>query len=218
MNPPIDQKTTSAEGAMSPPPPPKPPAPPASPPPEDPFNPESLRLSQDFQKTGGVTKHYTTVPARKPNGGEWFRLHPDEAFRIDTLILELKDSRECYLIAPSLRGELMAEPMVSARRIFFGVTRGGSPFVWPVRLPGPDGRPNRWTDTALEAAAAATSNWVRLQADMGLGGYVFYTPEGQLTDPQWPAMKFTEILRLAFKNNYIDSRDHIVLRQLRGEV
>jgi hypothetical protein len=191
---------------------------PPSPPPEDPFDLESLRVGQDFLTTGGVKKHYTTVPARKPNASEWFRLHHDEKFRLDTLVLELKDSRECYLIAPALRAELVTEPLVSARRLFLGVTRAGSPFVWPVRLPGPDGRPNRWTDTALEAAAAATKEWVRLQADMGLGGYVFFTPAGELAPPQWPEMAFTEILRLAFRNNFIDSHDHIVLRQLRGEV
>jgi len=56
-------------------PPDGPPAPPiqtatASPPPDDdPFNPDRLRLSQDFASAVGVRKLLTTVPVRKPSKG-----------------------------------------------------------------------------------------------------------------------------------------------------
>src|SRR4051794_36454135 len=36
----------------------------------DPFDPASLRLSQDFEKTGGVRKHIPSLSARKPTKEE----------------------------------------------------------------------------------------------------------------------------------------------------
>jgi hypothetical protein len=184
----------------------------------DPFNVASLKLTQDFAATGGVHKLWTTVPARKPTGSEWFQLHPGEQYTVDTLVLELKEARECYLIAPQLRSELATEPVVSPRRLFFGVTRQNSPFVWAAKLPGPDGRTNSWTDSALQAAAAAMNGWVRMQSDTRAGYYLVYQPRAELPPPQWPEMPFSEILRLAFRHNYIDRMDHVVLRQLWGEI
>ena len=187
-------------------------------PPADPFDPANLRLSQDFLSTGGVKKHITTVPARKPTREEWLQVNASPAYALDTLVLELKDSRECYLIAPALQGELATEPTVTPRRLHLAVNRDGTPFIWPLRLPPADGRQDRWSESALEAAEAAKDNWVRLQADMGLGAYVYFTPLGELPPPQWPDMPFAQLLRLAFRSNFIETRDHVVLRRLRGEV
>src|SRR5262245_56307372 len=60
----------------------------------DPLDPATLRLSQNFLNMGGVKKHLTTVPARKPTREEFVRVHPAADYALDTLILELKDSRE----------------------------------------------------------------------------------------------------------------------------
>jgi hypothetical protein len=186
--------------------------------PPDPFDPANLRLSQDFLSTGGVKKHTTSVPTRKPSKEEWFQVNPSPGYTLDTLMLELKDSRECYLIAPVLWNELATEPTVSPRRLHVALNRDGTLFVWPLRLPRADGRRDRWAESALEAAEAAKHDWVRLQADMGLGAYIFYTPIGELPPPQWPDMTLAQALKLAFRNNFIDSRDHLMLRRLRGEV
>jgi hypothetical protein len=185
-------------------------------PPTNPFDPANLRLSQDFLSTGGVQKHITSIGVRKPTKEEWFRIHPD--YTLDTLLLELKEARETYLIAPALRSELATEPTVSPRRLFVAVNRQGGLFIWPAKLPPADGRQDRWSMTALEAAQAAKSTWVRMQADMALGCYVYYTPQAELTSPQWPEMPFGEILKLAFRAHYVDTLGHIVIRQLRGEV
>jgi hypothetical protein len=198
----------------------------ASPPPDmtpakdaaDPFDPAKLRLTQNFLSTGGVKKHIPSLSARKPTKEEWFQVRPDPEFSLDTLLLDLKDSGETYLISPDLHGELIAEKTVTARRIVTVVNRQGSPFLWPLKLPSPDGRQDRWADSALEAAVVATKQWVRMQADMGLGAYIFFTPQGELPPPDWPDMGLREMLKLAFRNNYIDSHDHLVLRRLRGEI
>jgi hypothetical protein len=198
-------------------PPEKPPAPPAAPGP-DPFDPAGLRLSQNFQSFGGVQKHVTTVPVRKPTKEEYVQIRPDPEFTLDTLVLELKDNRETYLIAPHLWGELSTESTVSPRRLHTAINRQGVLFIWPLKLPAADGRQDKWSESALEAAETAKTQWVRLQADMSLGAYVFFTPQGDVPKPEWPAMTLQEALRLAFRTAFIDTPDHIVLRRLRGEV
>jgi len=59
---------------------------------------------------------------------------------------------------------------------------------------------------------------VKLVANMSLGAYDIFTAEGNLTDPEWPELSFHAILRLAFKDKYINSVDHAVCRRLRGEI
>ena len=57
----------------------------------DPFDLNSLRLSQDFASAVGVKKLIMTVPVRKPSK-EWFiRTHPDPDYRLPTAVLELKE-------------------------------------------------------------------------------------------------------------------------------
>lgn len=72
----------------------------------DPFNPASLRLSQDPLAATGVKKALIRVPVRRPGPQEYVRVHPGEAYRLDTAIIDLRDDRETYLVAPELRAEL----------------------------------------------------------------------------------------------------------------
>ena len=62
-------------------------------------------------------------------------------------------------------GELKSVLVVTA------VTRQGAVFLWPLALPGADGRMNDWWKTARQAAELAKSKWVRVAADMALGAY-----------------------------------------------
>src|SRR4051794_29726592 len=127
----------------------------------DPFDLEMLRLSQDYAREVGVQKKLITVPVRKPTKAEFVRVHPDPTHRLDTLVLELKDQRnETSLIGPELRAELAGEPTVGPRRLVPAVTRQGVAFLWPLRLPGPDGRLDPWGQSALEIADIARDAWV----------------------------------------------------------
>src|SRR5262245_54168798 len=71
----------------------------------DPFDPASLRINGDALAAIGVKKLLTTVPVRKPDKSWFVRVHPDPAFRIETIIIELKEDREAFLVAPDLRAE-----------------------------------------------------------------------------------------------------------------
>jgi hypothetical protein len=195
---------------------------PDAPPPDDPgkpdpFDPASLRLPQDFAAASGVKKLLTTVPVRKPAKESFVQTHPDEGYRLTAAVLELKEEREIYLVPPALLEQLAGEPTVSPRLLVTTITRQGVLSLWPLRLPGPDGRLDDWGRSALEAAEAAKKRWVRVAANMSAGCYDVFAASEALSPPEWPQTPFNELLRTAFKDKFIDSLDHPVLRKLRGE-
>jgi len=180
------------------------------------FDLNALRLSQDYAELAGVRKLLTTVPVRKPGPQDFFRVHPDEAWRLQTAVIEVKEDREVYLVSPALREELIGEFVPVA--LYTAINRQKITFLWPVKLPGPDGRHNRWHQSAMEAAELAMTRWLRLQANMALGAYELFAAAGSLEDPQWPEVGFAELLRIAFRDRFIDSLEHPVVRRLRGEI
>ena len=52
------------------------------------INLEEIRLPQDYASTVGVKKVLTTVPIHKPGKQTFFRVHPDPAYQLDTMVLE----------------------------------------------------------------------------------------------------------------------------------
>jgi hypothetical protein len=184
----------------------------------DPFNPAALRLPQDFVAQLGVKKALLAVPVRKPDKAWFVRVHPAEEYRLQTFVVELKEERETYLVAPALWNELAGESTFSPRVLFTAVNRQGVLFLWPVRLPGADGKLDDWSRTALEAAQLAENHWVRVQANMSLGAYDVFTATGSLPEPTWPEQPFSDLLKVAFKGKMIEAPDHPVLKKLRGEV
>ena len=186
-------------------------------PPPDPFNAESLRLSQDFSQLFGVKQALMTVPVRKPDKAWFVRTHPEPEYRLETAVIELKEERETYLVNPKLWPELAAEATFSPRVFYTAVNRQGVVFLWPIRLPTSDGRHDGWSQSAMEGAEMGKGKWVRVQANMSLGAYEVWEATGELPDPKWPEQSLDELLRIAFKNTKIDTPDHTILRQLRGE-
>ena len=184
----------------------------------DPYDPKNLRLTQDFATSVGVKRAILTIPVRKPAASWFVRVHADKSMRLQTALLELKEDRETYLVAPALWPELSAESSLRPMELFTAINRQGVLFVWPVALPGADGKTNPWHGAALEAATIAQERWVRIQANMSLGAYDVFEATGELPEPKWPEMSLADILRVAFKDKRIDSHDHPVLRRLRGEI
>ena len=178
------------------------------------FDISRLRLSQDFASSIGVKKLLTTVPVRKPGKQDFVRVHPDEGWRLDTAVLELKEEREIYLIDQPLWNELALE--ISPMVLFTAINRQGVVFLWPVRLPGEAGRPNSWNQSALEAAQKAMDRWVRVSANMSLGAYEIFEAVADIPEPEWPDVSFQEVFNIAFRDRFITDFDHPVLRRLRG--
>lgn len=196
---------------------PTPSAPPTEAP--DPFDPDALRLSQDFASAVGVKKLLTTIPVRNPDKESFVRVHPDPAYHLQTVVLELREDRgETYLVAPALWKALAEEKTCSPRLLVTSITRQGVLFLWPLKLPGSDGRSLRWHDSALEAAEVAKTEWVRVTSNMALGAYETCVASAALPEPTWPDMPLGDMLRIAFRDRLIDRVDHPVLRRLRGEI
>jgi hypothetical protein len=182
----------------------------------DPFSDlAKLRLDQNYAETAGVRKLLRTVPVRKPGPQDFVRTHPDLRLT-PAALLELKDDREMYYVSPALAPELAGEYFVAT--LYLTVSRQGVTSLWPVRLPGPDGKHLEWWRSAAEAAAMAENRWIKIRADMGLGAYQIYEAiNDAIPEPTWPTESFEEIVRVAFRDRFIDRSDHPVLKRLRGE-
>lgn len=183
----------------------------------DPFDPVNLRLSQDFATQLGVKKELLTVPVKKPAKAWFVRTHPDEAYRVSTAVLELKEDRETYIVDQHLWSELASEALFSPRALITAINRQGVLFIWPIRLPDATGKINEWSRSALEAAGLAAQRWIRVSSNMSLVAYEVVSATGDLAEPEWPDLSFRDILSIAFKDRRISSLDHPVLQRLRGE-
>ena len=96
--------------------------------PPDPFNPAALRLDPSYAETVGVRRHLTTVPVRKPNRQEFFRVHSDPSYRLSpAAIVELKEDRETYLITPPIAQQLPDEFVVAS--LLTAINRQGVLFI-----------------------------------------------------------------------------------------
>lgn len=182
----------------------------------NPFDPKNLRLSQDFAASTGVKKLLTTIPVRKPNKQDFVRVHPDSSFQLETAVLEFKEERETYLVAPHLWSELVGE--LTPKVLLTAINRQKVVFIWPIRLPGEDGRHDEWNASALEAAQMAQKSWVRVSANMNLGAYDVFEASANLPEPEWGDIDFSKILEIAFKGRFIQDLDHAAIRRLRGEI
>jgi hypothetical protein len=182
----------------------------------DPFNLDSLRLSQDFIETVGVKKLRTTVPVRRPHKQEFFRGHPDKKYRLHpALMIDLRDDREHYLVRPELAGELGSECVIAT--LYTAVNKAGVVFLWPIRIPAADGKDMEWWRTQREAAGLAMDAWVRIRANMALGAYEIAIASDTKANPAWPEETFQQLVEIAFRDRLVDKLDHPVIRHLRGQ-
>ncbi len=180
------------------------------------LDPTKLRLSQDYSVAATVKKVLNTVPVRKPGRQDYIRINPEPGYTLETMVLELKEDRETFLIDRPLWSELPGE--LIPKTLFTTVNRQKVLTLWPVRMPGEDGRLDEWNTSAQEAAEMAKTRWIRLSANMSLGAYDIFEAAGNLAEPEWPEISFQEILKIAFRGRFIDNMEHPAIRRLRGEV
>jgi hypothetical protein len=180
----------------------------------DPFDLSNLRLTQAFAETAGVKKLLNTVPVHKPNQQDFVRVHPSSEFRENFPVVELKDEGEQYVVSSALVPEMVGEFV--SKTIYTAINRQGVVFLWPVRLPDPDGKQMEWHRSAREAAELSMTRWVRVKANRSLGAYEMFVAESAMSEPAWPETTYQELIRLAFRDRLISSLDHPVIKRLRG--
>lgn len=184
--------------------------------PTDPFNLERFRVSQNFADAIGVKRALLTVPVKKPDRQWFIRVRPEETYRVQALVLELHDEREMYLVDPTLSVELGVD--LTLVQLFTAINRQGTSFLWPVKLTQDKARRrNEWNESALAAAELAMKRWVSVRSKFDLGAYEAFAAADNLDEPEWPELSFSELLAIAFKHRIIETPDHLVIRQLRGE-
>lgn len=175
---------------------------------------EVARLVIANHQTAGVRKLLRTVPVHKPNAQDFVRVHPSSDYRMNAPVIELKDEREEYVITKELLPELIGEFV--NKTLFTAINRQGVTFLWPVRLPDPEGKQMEWWRSNREAAELAMKQWVRVKANMSLGAYEISVAESVISEPVWPDVTFQELIRLAFRDRLITTLDHPVIKRLRG--
>lgn len=174
-----------------------------------------FKLPQNFDDLAAVKPVLTVIPVRKPHRQEFIRVRPGDEWQMETGGLKDQESGEVYLVPGSLWQHLPGEikPMV----VFLVMTRNSKvPFLWPCTIPDPE-KPNRWHQSAMDAARLAQSQWVQVKSDTTAGCYLSGVPMTQFPEPEWPENTFSELLELGFRDQVITSLDHPFLRRLRGD-
>ncbi|PIQ13861.1 MAG: hypothetical protein CO125_04110 [Hydrogenophilales bacterium CG_4_9_14_3_um_filter_59_35] len=178
------------------------------------FDLNALRLPQNFGEALGVKRMITRVPVRKSTKSEFFRVRPGDEWRFQTMILEIKEERETYILTPDMWN---AVPGLSRPAMLHtAIDRQNNVFLIPIPLPGEDGRRNPWHQSLAEVVAMAETKWVRSVANMAVGGYDMLVAEGKLAEPEWPSTTLAELVQIAFRDKLITSPDHPIIRQLLG--
>jgi len=177
---------------------------------------EQYRLSQNFEDLVGIKKETLVVPVRKPNRQSWIQIHPGEDWRMAVALIEIKEDSEHYLVDPKIYPELAEECM--PKYLFTCQTRQKVIFLWPIRMPGPDGRVDHWNESALQIVNEYAGRWIRVSSNRSLGAYDVNFPEVPYDPPNWPTEGFTSLLEKAFRGKIIQSLTHPIVKMLRGQM
>ena len=172
--------------------------------------------SRDFADPADVTSLVQRVPVRRPGGHTFVRVHPDQNYRFPVDLIELPDEGETYLICSNEVAAALDEVRKPCM-LYTAITRQGTVFLWPVKLPRGSKKLVAWHTSATEAAEKAMKDWVRINADMELGAYKITVARGAIPDPEWPNLTFEELLTIAFRDRLVDSLTHPLVRRYLGD-
>ena len=181
----------------------------------DPYDLDSLRLDESYLSGAAAKKLMLTIPVRKPGPQDFCRVHPDPAYREKMLFIENKDEKELYAISPGNEHLFNLSDETFTATLYTAINTKGVVFLWPVHLPGRDGRHNEFHRSADIIAQQMTTKWLRMKANMSLRGYDAWEAEIKRPDPEWPTLTFRELFRIAFKDKVIDRPDHDMILRLR---
>jgi len=177
---------------------------------------QSLRLPANYGATLGVKKLLTNVPVGRPKKAVFFRAHKSEEMTFPAMLLEQKESRESYLVVHDV-AQVISE-LVRPVQLHYALDRQNNPLLIPVPLPGETGARNPWHESLAQAVEHSKLKWIRITANMHIGGYDVYEADGNLPEPEWPLHDIDSLVDVAFRGKIIDSLDHAVVQSLLGKV
>lgn len=166
----------------------------------------------------GAEEHLTSLKVmKKPPSELWARISDSPNHQVSVYVYDHRVGQELvtYIVHPDLVYIVPKPRLVSLR---LAVTAQGSPFIWAVPLPTPDGRVIEWHVTNREAADTAERTWVRVVADKEMARYRIYKINDTDLIPSFPAIASIEkMLDLAFRDRKIMTNDHPVILDLLGK-
>jgi hypothetical protein len=177
---------------------------------------KDLRLPANYGAKLGVKKMLTTVPVGKPKKPQFFRTHQAEDMTFTAMILEQKETRECYMVAHDVAQQI--SELVRAVQMHAAIDRQNNVFLIPVPMPGESGTRNPWHESLAQAVEHAKMKWLRITANMHMGGYDVYEADGALPEPEWPDHTIESLIEVAFRGKIITSLDHPVVQTLLGRI
>lgn len=179
----------------------------------------SLRLRQDFAEMSATDKCTGIIRVGKPKKDAFIRVCPSPASWFDCLVLDAGIELGLHVVSPTVGESLAGEPTVSPRRLYLAADRRGNLFFWPIKLKGPRGGTDDWTQSAHALAEVATRWWIRVTADLQAGSYVGRKAiNGQgWAEPTWPDEPIERLIERAFNGKIIRDLNHAAIRHLNGE-
>lgn len=178
------------------------------------FSITSLRLPANYGATLGVKKLLTTVPVGKAKKAQFFRAHKSEEMAFPGMLLEVKESRESYLVLPEI-AQAISE-LVTPVLLYAAIDRDNNVFLIPIPLPNETGTRNPWHESLAQAVEHSKQSWIRIAANMRLGCYEIFEAQGLLPEPEWPEQTIEGLVEIAFRGKIISSLDHPVIQSFLG--
>ena len=177
---------------------------------------KSLRLPANYGTTLGVKKLLTNVAVGKPRKAIFFRTHKSIDMVFPGMLLEQKESRESYLVVPTVAQDI--SELVRPVQLHAAIDRQNNVFLIPVPLPGESGIRNPWHESLAQAVEHSKIKWIRITANLHIGGYDVYEAEGLLPEPDWTEANIETLVEVAFRGKIIAALDHPVVQSLLGRL
>ena len=177
---------------------------------------QSLRLPTSYGATMGVKKLLTSVPVRKPRKPQFFRTHPSADMAFGGMLLQQKEKDESYLVMPDVAHQI--SELIQAVDLFTAIDRQNNVFLIPVPRPGESGARNPWHESLFQAVELARESWIRIDANMAMGGYNVFEAQVSLPEPDWPEHDIHKLVEVAFRGKIIQSLDHPLVQGLLGRI
>ena len=154
---------------------------------------------------------FSRIEVKKPPPDHYVHVHPNPALNAVFPIYADSESKryDPYLIAPELSLPHQARVNVKQTRLAVTVTDTGRLFLWYVSQTG-----SEFHEAGDNCILTAMERWVKVIPDGS--PYRLEPPEARLPEPAFPDWPFEEYLSRAFKDRYVGSIDHDVIRRLAG--
>ena len=159
-------------------------------------------------------KRLGSIEVRKPKKQEWFRSHPEMFAEIS--VIRRESTGDFYAVDPEIVRDLWEETREAY--IAAAINYEGALFLWPIIKPKADGSGIQLFENDLADLSLSRECWIRRQ---WMSGSKSYRVDQANTDrpPEWPDnTSISDWVKRAFRGRFIDTLDHQLVRQLRGDL